>query len=191
MRGKNLLDFSLCQQVWESSGISWGDMNMFLILFCWVTDPRMSLTTSGQSFFQQPFIVTDSAHPWPPLYYYAIWFPAFTDTKRGLLLARIHDAAECAVRVIMDEYHDRYLAEWLQWWGGFPGDTLYGYFDGQEQNPADSRTMRPYNASFLTSGTTQPHEQSNCWTNPAITASSTKPPYLTSITIANDLFFNN
>jgi hypothetical protein len=58
MRGKNLLDFSLCQQVWESSGISWGDMNMFLILFCWVTDPHMSLTTSGQSFFQQPFRVT-------------------------------------------------------------------------------------------------------------------------------------
>ena len=34
-------------------------------------------------------------------------------------------------------------------------------------------------------------KKSNCWTNPAITASSTKPPYLISLTLANDLFSNN
>lgn len=109
------------------------------------------------------------------LYYYAIWFPAFTDTKKGLLLARIHDAAECTVRVVMHEYHGDYFAEWLQWWGGFFGDTQCSYFDGQDQNPADSRTMRPYNATFFdcryhsSSWTKQLLNQScnNCFITPA------------------------
>jgi len=125
--------------------LTWG----FFISYCQMGNPWKSLTASGQSYFQQPFRVTDSAHQWPPLYYHAIWFPRFTDTKKGLLLAHIHDAAECTVRVVMREYHGDYLAAWLQWWGGFLGDTQYGYFDGQDQNLADSRTMRPYNARFF------------------------------------------
>jgi hypothetical protein len=33
-------------------------MNVFLILSYWLTDPHLSLTTSGQSFVQQPFRFT-------------------------------------------------------------------------------------------------------------------------------------
>jgi len=131
--------------LWELFVLTWG----FFISYCQLGNPWKSLTASGQSYFQQLFRVTDSAHTWPPLYYYAIRFPAFTDTKKCLLLACIHDAAECTVRVVMHEYHADYFAEWRQWWGGFLGDTQYSYFDGQDQNPAVSRTFRPYNARFF------------------------------------------
>lgn len=138
---------SVSSKYGNPSGTFCANMRVFLFLTASWEIP--GIPASGQSYFQQPFRVTDSTHPWPPLYYYAIWFLGFTDTKKGLLLARIHDAAERAVRIVMREYHGDYLAAWLQWWGGFLGDTLYGYFDRQDQNPSYSRAMRPYNAGFF------------------------------------------
>jgi len=140
---------SVSSKYGNPSGIFCANMRVFYFILPVGKPLEVINCFRPKSYFQQPFRVTDSTHPWPPLYYYAIRFPGFTDTKKGLLLARIHDAAERAVRIVMREYHGDYLAVWLQWWGGFLGDTLYGYFDGQEQNPAYSRTMRPYNARFF------------------------------------------
>lgn len=48
--------------LWELFVLTWG----FCISYCQLGNPWKSLTASGQSYFQQPFWVTDSANPWPP-----------------------------------------------------------------------------------------------------------------------------
>jgi hypothetical protein len=119
--------------------LTWG----FFISCCQLGNPWKSLTASGQSYFQQPFSY------WLSSSMASFILLCYMISRSHWYTPHIHDAAECTVRVVMREYHGDYLAAWLQWWGGSLGDTQYGYFDGQDQNLADSRTMRPYNARFF------------------------------------------